>query len=339
VALNDFYARVQRRLVALPGVTSATASWHLLLEGGSRGLSISVPGYTPKSGERMGVHVLPVGPNFFATMKIPVLRGREFTERDHERAPNVVAVNESFANKYFAGRDPLGQRIILSPDEEDFRSDAEIVGLIKDAKYDSLRNASPPTVYQPVRQATDIPYLFFELRTAANPLTLVPSVRAAVASIDASVPLFGVKTQSQQIDELLFQERLFAKLTSSFGFLALLLACVGLFGILSYAIARRTREIGIRMALGAQQSDVLRMVMRETMQLVVVGIAFGAVASIAGARIASSLISDLLYGLKVTDVPTIVGAVILLLFVALLAGALPARRASRVDPLVALRYE
>jgi predicted permease len=338
-ALNDFYSRVQQRLSALPGVTSATSSWHLLLEGGARGLTISVPGYVPKSGERMSLHVLPVGPGFFATMKIPLLRGRDFTERDHERAPKVVAVNESFAKKYFAGRDPLGQRIILAPDEEEYRSDAEIVGLTKDARYDSLRGATPPTIYQPVRQATDIPYLFFELRTAANPLALVPSVRAAVASIDASVPLFGIKTQSQQIDELLFQERLFAKLTSSFGFLALLLACVGLFGILSYAVARRTREIGIRMALGAQQADVLRMVMRETLLLVAVGIAFGVLASVAASRIASSVISDLLYGLKITDASTIIISGGLLILVALFAGFLPAHRASQVDPNIALRYE
>ncbi|MGH9776167.1 MAG: ABC transporter permease [Candidatus Acidiferrales bacterium] len=337
-ALNDFYARVQQRVSDVPGVVSATASWHLLLGGGARSEDVSVPGYTPGAGERKSVHVMPAGPNFFATIKIPLLRGRDFARSDTELAPKVAVVNEAFADLYFAGRDPMGQHFTLGADED--KVDVEIVGLARDAKYDSLREAAPATVYQPLRQAHDIPYMYFEVRTAMNnPLALVPGVRSAVASVDRNVPLFGITTQTAQIDELLLKERLFAKLTGFFGLLALLLACVGLYGILSYAVARRTHEIGIRMALGAQQADVLRMVMRETVLLVVAGVAIGVPASLAAARFASSVISDLLYGLKATDGPTIAIAAALLIAVSTLAGFLPARRATRVDPIVALRYE
>jgi predicted permease len=337
-ALNGFYSRVQQRIAALPGVVSATASWHMLLGDGSRGLTLAVPGYTPRTREDTSVHVLPVGPNFFATMKIPLLRGRDLGERDVERSPKVAVVNEAFAKHYLAGRDPMGQHFTLGGEED--KADVEIVGVVRDAQYESLREATPPTVCQPLRQASDIPYMYFEVRTAMkNPLALVPTVRQAVASIDPNIPLFGVRTQAEQIDELLLQERFFAKLTSFFGLLALLLACIGLYGILSYAVARRTREIGIRMALGALPADVRRMVLRETLLLVLAGVVIGVPASLVGARLAPSLISNLLFGLRANDASTIVAATAFLGAFAGLAGFLPARRATRVDPIVALRYE
>jgi ABC-type antimicrobial peptide transport system permease subunit len=211
--------------------------------------------------------------------------------------------------------------------------------VVRDAKYASLREDAPATLYHPYEQAEGIPYMYFELRTAISPKALVPSVRAAVASVDRDVPLFGITTETQQSDESLLQERLFAKLTSFFGLLALLLACVGLYGILSYAVARRTAEIGVRMALGAQQADVMRMILRETFLLISAGIAIGVPAGLGATRLASSVISDLLYGLKATDVTTITVAALLLVGVAVCAGSFPARRAARVDPMVALRYE
>ncbi len=181
--------------------------------------------------------------------------------------------------------------------------------------------------------------MHFDVRTARDPKTLIPDVRNVVASLDRNVPLFDLKTQTEQVDELLLQERLFAKLSSFFGVLALLLACVGLYGIMSYAVVRRTGEIGIRMALGAQRWDILRMVLRETLVLVTIGVALGIPASLMMARFAASVISDLLYGLKATNVMTVGIAVALLIAVAVVAGFLPARRASRVEPTVALRYE
>jgi len=333
--LNDLFARVQQRVAALPGVVSATSSLHLMLSGSSRGNSIWVPGYTPKDGQQMNARVVPAGPKFFETMKLPLLRGRDFDERDTEASPKIAVVNETLVKRYFAGRDPVGQRI--SWDRND--PGMEIIGVVKDARYDSLRRDLPATIYQPFRQSATLPWMHFEVRTARDPKALIGEIRSAVAAIDRNLPMFDVKTQSQQIDELLLQERLFAKLSSLFGFLALVLACVGLYGIMSYAVVRRTTEIGLRMALGAGQGTILAMVVRETLLLVVIGIALGIPAALATTRLAASAISDLLYGLKVTDITSLSIAVVALVAVTVFAGLLPARRASRVDPMVALRYE
>jgi predicted permease len=281
--------------------------------------------------------VNPVGPDFFAAMKIPLLRGRDFTTRDTENSPRVAAVNEAFVQRYFAGRDPLGRHVRFTSDPA--AKAMEIVGVVADTRYAELREKSPAILYHPYSQAESIPYMYFELRTAMDPDALVPSVRAAVASVDRNVPLFGVTTQTEQTDDLLLHERLFAKLTSFFGLLALLLACIGLYGILSYAVVQRTPEIGIRMALGARQTDVLRMILGKMGLLVAVGVTLGIPASFAATHLAASLISELLYGLKGSDVPTITLAAALLIGVAICAGLYPARRAARVDPMVALRYE
>jgi predicted permease len=337
-ALNDFFSRVHQRVATLPGVISATTSFHMLLNDGRRANNVWVEGFAGDGTRgQMSVAVNPAGPNFFATMKIPLLRGRDFTERDTEHSPRVAVVNEAFVKRYFAGSDPIGRHVRFASDPPG--ATMVIVGVVSDARYASVRDDAPATLYHPYQQAESIPYMYFELRTAMNPVALVPSVRAALASIDRNVPLFGVTTQIQQSDELLLQERLFAKLTGFFGLLALLLACVGLYGILSYAVARRTPEIGIRMALGAQQGDVLRMVLGEMSILVAIGVVIGVPASLAAARLASGVLSDLLYGLKTTDVPTITVTALLIIAVAVCAGFLPARRAAKVDPLVALRYE
>jgi predicted permease len=275
------------------------------------------------------------GPNFFQTMKIPLLRGRDFTERDDQGAPRVAVVNEAFVKLYFANRDPIGGRIAWDRS----RPEMEIVGVAKDTKYYSLRNEAPAIVYYPYRQAQSSSWMHFELRTAADPHALIPDVRRALASLDRNVPVFDMKTQTEQIDELLLQERLFAKLSSFFGLLALALACVGLYGILSYAVARRTAELGIRMALGAQRRDIVGMILREMLLIVTASLAVGIPAALATARLASSLISDLLYGLKAGDATSVVMAATALLLVAAIAGFLPAQRASRIDPMAAVRSE
>jgi predicted permease len=312
-----------------------TASLHLLLSGSSRGDGLFVPGYTPKPDENMSVKVMPAGTNFFETMRIPILRGRDFKDNDNEAAPKVAVVNETLVRRFFGDRDPIGQHIGWDPS----KADLEIVGVVKDAKYDSLRRDVPPTVYHPFLQTPNLAWMHYEVRTKGDPKTLIPGVRSVVASLNRNVPIFDLKTQSEQIDELLLQERLFAKLAGFFGLLALALACVGLYGIMSYAVARRTGEIGIRMALGAQRWNILRMILRETLILVGTGVALGIPASLATTRYAASVISGLLYGLKVTDTSTVAIAAAILILVALFAGFLPARRASRVDPMVALRYE
>ena len=333
-ALNDFFFRLRQRVASLPGVISATASFHEPINDGRRSCDLTVPG-SNLSRKQMDVAVMPAGPSFFATMKIPLLRGRDFDERDNEQAPKVAVVNEAFAKRYFSGSDPMGQHIGLDSSP----ANIEIVGVARDAKYAYLREEAPATVYRPFSQDSAIPFMCFELRTAVTPLSLVPAVRAAVAELDRNVPLSGIETESQQVDDALLQERLFAKLSSFFGLVALLLACIGLYGILSYAVARRTSEIGIRMALGAQRANVLKMVMRETLLLVLAGVAIGIPSSVVATRYASSLISDLLYGVKANDVPTICLSTVVLIAVALFAGFLPARRATKVDPMVALRHE
>jgi predicted permease len=335
-ALNDFFSRVQQRVAALPGVTGVTASFHLLLGDGKRSNTIWLQGFPSKSGQ-MNVDVVPVGADFFHTMKIPLLRGRDFTDRDTEHAPKVAVVNEAFVRRYLEGREPIGKHIRFASAPPN--AEMEIVGVARDTKYDSLREDVSPTVYHPFQQVDDVPFMYFEVRTAMNPITFVPAVRSAVASVDRDIPLFDVKTETQQVDEMLSQEGLFAKLTSFFGFVALLLACVGLYGILSYAVARRTHEIGIRMALGAQRTNVLRMLLREVAVLLAVGISIGVLVSLAAVRLASSIISDLLFGLKATDALTITLAALPLVTLSVLAAFFPAWRAMRVDPMVALRYE
>jgi ABC-type antimicrobial peptide transport system permease subunit len=216
----------------------------------------------------------------------------------------------------------------------------EVVGVVADAKYTSLRRDIPATVYHPYVQDVDsMPMMHFEVRTAGDAAALIPAVRQIVSSIDNRLPMFDVRTQAQQIDELLYQERLFAKLVGFFATLALALVCVGLYGVMSYSVARRTSEIGIRMALGAQHGNILAMVLRETLSLVGIGVVLGVGASFATAKIASHQVAGLLYGLKITDTASIWVAVAFIACVAAAASFVPVRRAMRVDPMVALRHE
>jgi len=333
-ALKDLYGRVQERVAALPGVVSATSSLHLILGGGTRTDGIRVRGHVPKREETRQVHVMPAGPDFFGTMKITLLLGRDFTDRDTEEAPRVAVVNETFAERYFGNTNPIGQRIGWSGDELDM----EIVGVVRDARYGSLRRDVPATVYHPFRQAS-IHMMHFALRTAGSPRSLIPDVRRAVASIDRSIPLQEVATQEEKIGELLIHERLFAKLSAFFGLLALALVCVGLYGMLAYAVARRTSEIGIRIALGANRASIMGMVLKDTVVVATIGLLVGVAAAFGIARLAASLVSDLLYGLDTNDTLSLAIAALALVSGAALASFMPARRASRVDPVTAIRDE
>ena len=325
---------IQSGVAALPGVRSATASMHLLLSGSSRGNSITVPGYAAAARENMGIRVLPVGTDFLKTIGIPLLLGRDLTSHDDEKAPKVGLINESMARRFWPDQNPIGKHFTMS------KSDFEVVGVVRDAKYDSLRGEVSPTVYHPFVQTLDsMRHMHFEVRTSGNAKALIPEVRKVVAGIDKRLPLFDVLTQEEQIDALLMQERLFAKLTAAFGVLALVLVCVGLYGIMSYTLARRTNEIGIRIALGAQRADILRMVMREVFMLTGSGVVLGVAASYFTARVAASTVSGLLFGLKITDVSAIAIPGLVMVAVAIMAGLGPARRATRIDPLVALREE
>jgi predicted permease len=310
------------------------------------------------------VDMLAVGPDFHKTLRIPLLEGRalataDFTEAaeaaavgqaQHSTAtpsstssatespapavsPVPVLVNASFVHTYFAGQNPLGKRLTEGGDSEHPKITKiwEIIGVTGDTKYNDLRRQIHPTIYVPRTggRAT------FELRTAMSPQTVIPAVRKIVGDADKDLPVFGISTQSKRIDELLIQERLIARLGSCFGGLALLLACVGLYGLLSYEVAGRTREIGIRMALGAARADVLRGIAAQGLRITIIGITAGIVGGVAVTRFLSSL----LFGLKASDPVTYLSVSLILIAVALVACYIPARRATKVDPMVALRYE
>jgi len=333
--LATFYRDVQERLAALPGVRSTSFSQHALISESYNSNDISIEGYKPKPQERMDVGVLGVGPGFFETLGIPVVLGRSIGAQDNETSPKVAVVSEAFARHYFPGQSPVGRRFGFGDKNP---AEIEIVGVARNAKYSSLNSDydTGTTVYvASLQNPEDLWQMNFEVRTAGNPMNWAPAIRQAVQRLDKNVPLSRIKTQTEQIDETILNERLFAKLTSFFGLLALSLACVGLYGTMSYTVVRRTNEIGIRMALGAQKRRVLGMVLKESLLLVAVGIALGLPIAFAATR----LVKSFLFGLSPTDPLTLLGSTLALAAVAALAGYLPARRAARVDPLSALRYE
>jgi predicted permease len=340
--VESLYRDLQGRLAETPGVKSVSYSMMPLL---SNGLMISVfhwPG-TPED-QAAEADTLDVGPNFFETLHIPLLAGRGFGAPDFElaagnggekptAAPTPVIVNQFFVQKYLGKENPIGKVFGDAPVGPFGGSNPgyEIVGVVRDAKYNDLRREIHPMMYVPhhVGVAT------FELRTAADPQALLPAIREVMGQVNADLPLFNVTTQSVQIDRLLFQERLVARLAGFFGVLALLLACIGLYGLLSYEVSRRTREIGIRMALGAQPESVLRLVLRHGIALAMVG----AIVGIGVALGVTRYLASLLFAVRASDPLTMIAAAVLLALVALAACYLPARRATRVDPMVALRYE
>ena len=262
-------------------------------------------------------------------MGIPILSGRPLGARDRANSPLTGVVNQQFVRSFFPVTNPIGKTVVNG------NNTYEIVGICGDARFDQVRSPVPPTFYAAFTQARDLRDMTFELKTAASEGSILKSVREIVRSIDKDLPVFDVRTQTEQIDATLSRERLFAALASGFGLLALILASVGIYGVMAYAVARRTSEIGVRMALGAQRGQVLRMILREAAFLAAAGITIGILASLGLTR----YIRGMLYGLAPSDPLALCGAVLLLLLVVLAAGWLPARRASRLDPMVALRHE
>jgi predicted permease len=358
----NLQAQLLERLERLPGVRSASLSHIGLLSGGRTVNNIVVEGYTQRPDEDVKCHELWVGPNFFTTMGIPLLQGRDFSPQELQpltglpgnqpatgqplqpqlSAPLngklVAVINQTMAHYFFGEQNPIGQRFRFS--EGPLKNiPVEIIGLAKDAKYESLREQTRRTFYlsffqwpQEGGRASEQRML---LRTSDNPFATAAAIQRIVREIDPQIQVLDLQTMNDVVDEALTQERFIAQLGSFFSLCALMLASIGLYGVMSYTTARRTREIGIRMALGARGADVLRLVMRETMVMVIAGVVIGLGAALAATR----LVASLLFGLGASDPLTITLAVLLLLTVTALAGYLPARRATRIDPMAALRQE
>jgi predicted permease len=329
------YQNMMERLAAVPGVRGVAMSQPALLSGSVNSTSIFVQGRSYTGNVRdlnNSINRLVVSSNFFEVMQIPLLTGRGFNQHDTSTSAKVVVINEAAVRRYFPDeQQPLGRRFGSSLETT---GQLEVVGIVRDAKYDSVRDAVPPTMYVPYTQ-TRFGNAVFEVRTAGDTAAATGSIREAVRQIDPNLPMMDVTTQIEQVEMRFSQEKLFARAYALFGGIALLLASIGLFGLMSYNVSRRTNEIGIRMALGAQRTDVLRLVLRESMILVVIGIVVGLATAFGAVR----YVETLLFGLPPRDLTSIALAVVVMVIVSAFAGYLPARRASRVDPMVALHYE
>lgn len=330
-ALKDLYSRIERQIGEIPGVQSATLSDTALVAQDSSTTGIVPTGRTLPPGDARSSWIIVVGDRFFQTMGIPILQGRPIEERDQANSPPVAVVNQEFIKKFFPGENVLGKTFNWS--DRSF----EIVGVSANTRFNQVDVPMPPTFYPSYRQVRpqQIGAMEFEVKTAASTESMMRAVREAVRRIDPNLPVFDVRTQQAQIDATMSQQNLFATLTSALGALALMLTCVGIYGIMSQTVARRTNEIGIRMALGARAGQVLGMILGESGRLIVLGIVAGG----AAAYWLASYVESMLYGVKGSDTATLAAAVGILCGVGLFAAWWPARRASRVEPMTALRHE
>jgi predicted permease len=327
---------LRERLQQVPGIMDVSSSEMGLFSGSACATGIAFPGReTPTTGDDNLSYCDNVGPNYFRMLKIPVLLGRDISEADTNATQKVTVVNEKFAKQFFPNQNPIGQRFWWD-DQEHRGKPLEIVGVVGNVIDKELKDPVVVQHYLPAAQkAGPFGMLNIALRTAGDPAAMTDAVRNAIKGFNPGLTINNVRTLSSQMDNTISNEIIIAKLSSFFGVLALLLASIGLYGVMSYTIAARARELGVRIALGAQRSNVLRMVMKESMLLVVIGIGIG----VPSALVASRIIVSMLYGTKAYDPAALVAVVLLLTVVGALAGFIPARRATKVDPMVALRYE
>ena len=330
---SELFARLEEEWAAVPGVTGVTNSLVPLLAGSNWGNDVSVEGFQAGPDTDSNSRYNEIGPDYFRTLGIPLIAGREFTRADAKGAPKVAVVNEAFAKKFNLGREAVGKRIGNRGQEPD----TEIVGLVQNAKYSEVKQATPPLFFRPYRQrdTAQIGAISFYIRTASDPDALVAMAPRIVARLDPNLPVEELRTMPQQVRENVFLDRFISVLSAAFASLATLLAAVGLYGVLAYTVSQRTREIGLRMALGAAPGRVRRMVLRQVGVMTVVGGVAGLAAAVALARLAQSL----LFEMQGSDPYVLIGSAVALTLVALGAGFIPAHRASQVDPMRALRYE
>jgi len=324
------YRQLDEKLAAIPGVSSVSFSTIAIIGDGHSGSTFRRTG---SASQPVRVQANTVGSAFFTTMGIPILQGRSFNTTDTPTSPAVAVVNRALANQFFPGQNPIGQ--LFDADMDEATTPVQIIGIVADTRYADLRSDTPPTFYLSQNQHLGAGRLVVEIRTQADPAAILPQVRATVASLDRNLPLLDVRTMTQQIASTLSNERIFAQLTAGFGILALILACIGIYGIMAYNVSRRTSEIGIRMALGAQANQVLALVLREVSWMALAGVTLGIAAALWLAR----FIASMLYGLQSWDPLTLTGVAALLILISLLAGFGPARRASRINPTQALRHD
>jgi predicted permease len=339
--LYGLYQEIERRLTGIPGVTAASYSLYSPMRGDNWSFGIHILGHPPD--EQIGASFDRIGPHYFETIGTRLVRGRTIGDQDTPNSPQIAVVNEAFVRKYFSKDDPIGKRFGVGDARN--ASDFEIVGVVEDAKYQDAREPAYATFFMPFLQMAKDPKLAFmigshyigdiELRVAGQPQNLEPAVRRTLAEIDPNLNVLNVVTLQEQLTRNFNQDRLIARLTELFGILALLLACVGLYGVTAYSVARRTGEIGIRMALGANRSNVVGMVLRGVLAQLGVGLLAGLPVAFAGGR----LLSSQLYGVKSYDPVIVASAAIVLAASALLAGLVPARRAASIEPMRALRTE
>jgi putative ABC transport system permease protein len=331
--LATLWKEILERIERLPGVRSVSLAAFNPMEGRNRVIRIHIPGYTPGSERDLDIRLNQVSSGFFSTLGMAVTQGRAFTARDDENAPRVALLNEAAARFYFGDRSPLGSRVgVKDKDAPPY----EVIGVVKDSRYQSLREPDSRLIYLPVSQSLDrLGHLTLAVRVSGKPSEIVGAAREEIRAAGSDLMLTNIATLDEQVEQSLLQERLLATLASLFGLLALLLACIGLYGVISYDVARRTHEIGIRMAFGAGAGDVSKLVVRQGLALTLAGIAIGLAIALAATRFLESL----LYDVSATDPLTFIVGAAFLVFVALWACWIPARRATKVDPMVALKHE
>jgi predicted permease len=325
--LTRLYQQVEERVRALPGVKAASYSLFTFNEG-SWNNPVSVEGYVSADSHR-DVHHNVVGIDYFAVMGIPLSAGRGFRPQDTATSPKVAVISETMARTMFPPGSPVGHRYSRGSDK-----DIEVIGVVGDVKVNSLQEAPQPVDYYPYPQQAQM-LNDFEVRYSGSLDAVISAVRKGIHDVDPHLPISNVTTLNEQVGRSIADQRLVAQLSTFFGLLAVFLSCIGIYGVMSYVVTKRTNEIGIRMALGAQRTGVLWIVLREILMLAATGVAIGVPIALAADR----LVSNMLFGLKPGDPITLVCATSVLLMVATIAGYLPARRASRVDPMIALRYE